>query len=201
VAGRDALGLRLRPAEEAASVDRVDVWVDPESGLPLQVQLFAKDAELPALDTRYIDVDLATPAASVTRFEPPPGARVRQGEVNETVLEAGRRIRPVPLPGELAGLPRRALEGAPPGIGLYGRGVTLLAVAPVPYRLATELASTLRVSPGAVDDELGIRVAVGPLGLMLVEPAGRGPYVLTGTVTPDALATAAQQLPGLEPLP
>jgi hypothetical protein len=41
---------------------------------------------------------------------------------------------------------------------------------------------------------------VGPLGLMLVEPPGRGPYVLTGTVTPDALADAARQLPGLETL-
>jgi outer membrane lipoprotein-sorting protein len=200
VAGRDTLGLRLRPSEEASSVDRVDVWVDPASGLPLQVQLFAKDAELSALDTRFLDVDLGTPAASVTQFEPPADARVRRGEVNETVLEAGRRIRPVPLPGELAGLPRRALEGAPPGIGLYGRGVTLLAVAPIPFRLASELQRTLRGSPGVVDDELGLRVAVGPLGLMLVEPAGRGPYVLTGTVTPDALATAAQQLPGLETL-
>jgi hypothetical protein len=135
----------------------------------------------------------------VTRFLPPPEARLSRGEVNETVLEAGRRISPVPLPGELAGLPRRTLEGAPPGIGLYGRGVTLLAVAPIPYRLAADLDRTLRATPGAVDDDLGVRVAVGPLALMLVEPAGRGPYLLTGTVTPEALATAAGQLPGLEP--
>jgi hypothetical protein len=32
---------------------------------------------------------------------------------------------------------------------------------------------------------------------MLVEPPGRGPYVLTGTVTPDALAAAAGELPEL----
>jgi hypothetical protein len=32
---------------------------------------------------------------------------------------------------------------------------------------------------------------------MVVEAPGRGPYVLTGTVTPDALATAAGQLPEL----
>jgi hypothetical protein len=31
---------------------------------------------------------------------------------------------------------------------------------------------------------------------MLVETLGRGPYVLTGTVTLDALAEAAGQLPG-----
>ncbi len=31
---------------------------------------------------------------------------------------------------------------------------------------------------------------------MLVEPPGQGPYLLTGTVTLDALATAAGELPG-----
>jgi hypothetical protein len=141
------------------------------------------------------------PSASVTRFQPQAGMRVRGSRLAETVLDAGRRIEPVPLPDELAGLPRRDIEGAPPGIGLYGRGVTLLAVAPIPYRLADGLDRTLRSTPAAVADRLGIRVAVGPLGLMLVEATGRGPYVLTGTVTPDALARAAAQLPGLEAAP
>jgi outer membrane lipoprotein-sorting protein len=198
IASRDTLGLRLRPAEPASALDRVDVWVDGGTGLPLQVQVFAKGAPLPALDTRYLDLDLRRPPASLIRFRPQPGTEVRRGDVAETVLEAGRRIQPVPLPGALAGLPRRALDGAPPGIGLYGRGVTLLAVAPIPYRLADDLRNTLSGSPDVVEDAHGIRVAVGPLGLMLVEPAGRGPYLLTGTVTPDALATAAGQLPGLE---
>jgi hypothetical protein len=103
----------------------------------------------------------------------------------------------VALPPELAGLPWRALSGAPPGIGLYGSGVTLLAVAPVPRRLAHALRDALVASPGAVVDALGTRIAAGPVGLMLVEPPRRGAYVLTGTVTPDALAAAATQLPEL----
>jgi hypothetical protein len=201
IAGRDALGLRLTPAPAASSVDRVDVWVDAATGLPLKVQLFAKHATLPALDTRFLDLDLRRPTAAVTAYFPQPGTRVRRSQLAETVLDAGRRIEPVPLPDTLAGLPRRQLDGAPPGIGLYGRGVTLLAVAPVPYRLADELRTAVSASPGAVEDRLGIRVAVGPLGLMMVEPPGRGPYLLTGTVTPDALATAARQLPGLEAAP
>jgi hypothetical protein len=36
---------------------------------------------------------------------------------------------------------------------------------------------------------------------MLVEPPGGAPYVLTGTVTLDALATAAAQLPDLGATP
>jgi len=198
VAGRDALGLRLAPSDRASSVRRVDVWVDSRSGLPLQVEVFEKGAAKVALDTRFLDLDLAVPDASVTAFTPPPGAVVREGREAEVVLEAGRRIRPVQLPGQLVGLSRRALDGVPPGIGLYGRGVTLLAVAPVPWRLAHGLRDALSASPDAVVDELGIRVAAGPVAVMIVEPPGRGPYVLTGTVTLDALAQAARQLPDLE---
>lgn len=197
VAGRAALGVRLTPGDPASSVSRVDLWVDGRSGVPLRVQVMGKGARRAALDTRFLDLELARPAASLTAFTPPPGSTVREGRTAEVVLEAGERLRPVPLPGELAGLPRRRLEGAPSAIGLYGRGVTLLAVAPVPPRLAGGLRDALARSPGAVVDESGIRLSVGPMGLMLVEPPGRGPYVLTGTVTTDALAAAAAQLPEL----
>jgi outer membrane lipoprotein-sorting protein len=196
VGGRDALGLRLVPAEAASSVGRVDVWVEPASGLPLQVEVYEKDVELPALDTRFLDLEVGRPPASVTAFEPPPLSRFREAREAEIVLEAGRRLDPVPLPAELAGLPRRQLEGVPPAIGLYGSGVTLLAVAPVPPGLARGLRNALATAPDAIRDDAGTRLAAGPVGLMLVEPAGEGPYVLTGTVTLDALATAAGQLPG-----
>jgi len=197
VAGRDALGLRLVPAEPAASVRRVDIWVDGDSGLPLQVEVVAEGTDRPALDTRFLDLDLARPPAEVTAFRPPPGATVREGRQAEVLREAGDRVRPVALPAELAGLPRRALDGAPRGIGLYGSGVTLLAVAPVPEGLADALDDTLAQSPDAVIDDAGARIAAGPVGLLLVEPPGRGPYVLTGTVTLDALVIAAGQLPEL----
>lgn len=197
VAGRDALGLRLEPAEPAASVRRVDVWVDGDSGLPLQVEVVAKGADRPTLDTRFLDLELARPSAEVTRFRPPPGATVREGRQAEVLREAGDRVRLVSLPAELAGLPRRVIEGAPEGIGLYGSGVTLLAVAPVPRELANALEDTLAQSPDAVVDDAGARIAAGPVGLMLVDPPGRGRYVLTGTVTLDALVTAAGQLPEL----
>jgi len=199
VAGRDALGLRLVPAEPAASVRRVDVWVDDDSGLPVQVEVVAKGSDRPTLDTRFLDLELVLPSAAVTAFRPPPGATVREGRQAEVLREAGDRVRPVALPPELAGLPRRALDGAPPGIGLYGSGVTLLAVAPVPEGLADALDDTLAQSPDAVVDDAGARIAAGPVGLLLVEPPGRGPYVLTGTVTLDALVAAAGQLPELAP--
>ncbi|MEX5719710.1 transcriptional regulator [Geodermatophilus maliterrae] len=197
VAGRDALGLRLVPAAPAASVARVDVWADAGTGLPLAVEVVADGASVPALDTRFLDLDLATPAAGVVAFDPPPGARVRPGEDTDGLLqEADRRLAEVALPDALAGLARRPLAGAPAAVGVYGSGVTLLAVAPVPGRFAAGLRQALAAAPDAVRDERGTRVAAGPLGLMLVEPPGRGAYVLTGTVTLDALADAAGALAG-----
>ncbi|SDO67890.1 transcriptional regulator [Geodermatophilus sp. DSM 45219] len=198
VAGRDALGLRLVPAEPAASVGRVDVWVDPASGLPLQVEVFAEGADRPALDTRFLDLDLAVPPAEVVAFAPPPDATLLTApDTDELIADAGERAPDVELPGGLAGLPRRTFGGVPDAVGVYGRGVTLLAAAPVPGRLAGGLREALTASPDAVTDELGTRVAAGPLGLMLVEPADGPAYVLTGTVTLDALADAARRLSGV----
>jgi len=197
VAGRDALGLRITPTEEASSVAHADLWVDAANGLPLQVQVVGNTGGTTAVDTRFLDLELATPPREVTAFRPPLGARVRSAQEAEIVREAAERLRPAALPDTLAGLPRRTGDGVPSGIGLYGRGVTLLAVAPVPRRLGGALENTLATSRDAVDDAAGLRVAAGPIGLMVVRQPDSRPYLLTGTVTIDALARAAGELPDL----
>jgi hypothetical protein len=202
VAGRDALGLRVVPAEQASSVARVDVWVDARSRVPLRVQVFGEDAAgpgaEPALDSGFLDFDLATPPAEVTAFDVPPGAQVLEGQ-DARLLQAARRAGEdgdrLEFTPELAGLARRTVDGAPRTIGLYGRGITLLAVSPLPRRVAGPLRDALVVAPGAVVDELGVRISAGPLGLMLVRGPD-GPVLLSGTVSLDALATAATELSG-----
>src|SRR3954470_14784692 len=155
IAGRDALGLRLVPGQEAASVARVDVWVDAGTGLPLRVRLFGEGAVNPALDTRFLDLDLARPAAAVTAFSPPADALLLRGDDLGVLEDAADRLSRVPLPATLAGLPRRTIVGAPPAVGIYGRGVTLLAVVPLPQRLAGELQRAAAQDPAAVRDVLG----------------------------------------------
>jgi len=133
----------------------------------------------------------------VVAFTPPPDATLLTApDTDELIAEAGERAPDASLPGELAGLPRRSFAGVPDAVGVYGRGVTLLAAAPVPGRLADGLREALTASPEAVTDALGTRVAAGPLGLMLVDRRDGPAYVLTGTVTLDALADAARRLPG-----
>jgi hypothetical protein len=194
IAGRNALGLRISPAQQASSVRRVDVWVDQASGLPLQVQLFGRDGDLAALDTRFLDLDLTAPDPSVIGFTPPPGARVSRDESRGVLERTGRSLSRVPMPDALAGLGRRTVEGAPEAVGLYGRGVTLLAVVPVTEGLASDVARGLRAAPGAVSDDLGVRATSGPLGLMVINPPGDLAYVVAGTVTLDALTAAARAL-------
>jgi hypothetical protein len=202
VAGRDALGLQVVPADQASSVARVDVWVDADSGVPLRVQVFGEDAAgagaEAALDTAFLDLDLTAPPAEVTAFQVPPGADVREGEDARLLQQASRAGRDgdrIVLPTELAGLGRRGIDGSPRGVGVYGRGITLLAVSAVPRSVAAGLHDALVAAPGAVVDELGVRISAGPLGLMLVDgPAGR--VLLAGTVSLDALAAAATELTG-----
>jgi hypothetical protein len=197
IAGRDALGLRITPSAPSASVRRVDVWVDAGSGVPLRVQVFGAAAQ-PALDTAFLSFSRDRPAASVTAFTPPPGATVRTGDQARELLDViGRRAFQLPLPDSLAGLDRRDVEGAPGQVGVYGSGVTELAVAAVPERVVDALRPTLTAAPAAVTDDLGVRVSAGPLGLMLVDGGqrgGRGGLLLSGTVTLDALRSAAAEV-------
>ncbi len=194
IAGRDGLGVRITPSAGASSVDHVDVWVDADSGLPLQVQLHGKGSDLAALDTRFLDLELAEPDPALTAFEPPPGATVSTSGEDGVLARARRELDAVALPDELAGLARRQADGAPEAVGLYGSGVTLLAVVPVSGRVAGDVAGSLRADPDAVDDGSMVRAAAGPLGLMVLDPPGGGAYLVTGTVTLDALGVAARQL-------
>jgi outer membrane lipoprotein-sorting protein len=200
IAGRAALGLRLVPAAAASSVARVDVWVDAQAGVPLRVQVFGEGTAGagPALDTGFLDLQLATPAAAVTAFDVPPGAQVEEGQdasLLQAATRAGRDGNRILLPPSLAGLARRTIDGAPRTVGIYGSGITLLAVSPLPGQVAGGLYDALVAAPGVVVDDLGVRISAGPLGLMLVRGPD-GPVLLAGTVTLDALAAAATELTG-----
>jgi len=196
VAGRDALGLRYTPADDAASVSAVDVYVDEETGLPLRVVVRSADTTIPALDTRFLDLDTATPAAATTAFVPPADASI-SSDRDLTDVDLGRGDR-AELPDVLAGLSRRSFDGVPAQIGVYGSGITVLSVTPLPGRSSQGLRAQLEATPGAVVDDLGVRITSGPLALMVAgtsqRQGGGGVYLLAGTVTLDALGAAATDL-------
>ncbi|MEO6880748.1 MAG: hypothetical protein ABI181_07335 [Mycobacteriaceae bacterium] len=201
VAGRDAPGLRVVPAERQSTVREVDVWVDPGTGLPLRVDVLGAGSARPVVSTAFLDFSAATPDAATTRFTPPPGSNVQQ-RAGTDIASFADRIDAVALPASIDGLPRkrRGLGGSAGGstagsVGVYGRGVTILVAAPLPRRAAASLLDQLRRSPGAEVDDTGVALAVGPLSLRVTTPVGDGrSYLLAGTVTPDTLTSAAQLL-------
>ncbi len=192
VAGRSAAGLRLVPRRpDATTVGSVDLWVEPRTGLPLQVEVRAVGETALSLEATLLDLDLGPPAAGRSHFHPPRDAAV-------TVLEApdlaalADRFAPYRLPDELAGLPRRPRStlSVGGGVGTYGDGFTAVALVPLPDELARGIIRRVSSDPDG---------AVAPVSTSLVnalvgrDRRGRA-YLLAGTVPMPVLTTALEQL-------
>ncbi|OZE08544.1 hypothetical protein CH249_08640 [Rhodococcus sp. 05-2255-3B1] len=195
IAGRDAPGLRLIPSESQSTITEVDVWADPDSGLPLQVDVLGDGVTRPIVSTAFLDFSSATPDADTVRFVPPPGTDVQQQDGLD-IASFADGIDSAGLPSTLSGLDLRD-RGVQGAVGIYGRGVTELIAAPLPRRAARGLVDQLRAAPGAVVTGSSVALTIGPLNVLITEPsADRRRYLLSGTVTAQTLATAAQQLEG-----
>lgn len=195
VAGIDAPGLRLHPDDPATTVDHVDLWADPTTGLPLRVELYGRDDRRPVLTSALSEVDLATPAAATTDFSPTEGIRVDYEE-SVDVAAAANAFDAYDLPASIAGLGTR--NGADPGsVGVYGRGATTLLVLPLRGQVAGPLRERLQGSAAARQTAVGTLAPVGPVGLLITpRRPGRGSFLLAGTVTPEILEQAAVELLG-----
>lgn len=193
VAGRDAPGLRLQPADPRTTVDRVDVWVDPSTGLPLRVQVYG-DSDTAALTTTFLELTVAEPSEADTTFTTPLGAEFRFEEVLD-VAAAADRFAPAVAPDVLAGLARREGDVTGGAVGAYGRGVTLLVATPMWDDISRPLRDQLEGTPGARVDDDGVYVSVGPLGLLLT-PGSRvqRSWLVAGTVDSQTLTDAAAEL-------
>ncbi len=194
IAGVDAPGLRLRPDQPASSVDHVDVWADPSTGVALRVEAFAAGAGTAAMSTSFLDFHAGTPAPATTAFAPPLGSHVETGRGFD--LASGvDRFADVTPPAELAGLQRSTRTSDLGSIGVYGRGVTELIAAPLPNRFADPLRAQL-ARPATVPADGTTYFASAPPVNLLLAPSrdGRSSWLLTGTVTMATLQTAAAQL-------
>lgn len=198
VAGHAARGLRIVPATRATTVRWIDLWVEPASGLPLEVEVTGRGASRPSLRTRFLDLRLDPPAAARTRFRPPPDATVISTGTPDlaAVLD---RFSPYRLPGRLAGLQRRARVsgiGATGGTATYGTGYTLLTLLPLPEQAARSTLAAL-TAPPAVAVRLPGAEAAGvdtPLVKALVVVAKDRGYALAGSVPLATLRAAAAAL-------
>jgi hypothetical protein len=197
VAGVVAAGLRLTPTERASTITTVDIWAEPETGLPLQVELSGAGERVPVLRTSTVDFALGVPPAATTRFDPPPSVDVRFEE-SVDVAAAANAFAPYDLPPSLGGLPTR--DGADPGaVGVYGRGPTTLIALPLRGRVAWPLRERLASSAAAEESDAGVLAPVGPVGLLVTpDRDGGGGFLLAGTVTSATLKRAAAELAAIQ---
>jgi outer membrane lipoprotein-sorting protein len=91
VAGRPAYELDLVPRDTRSLVGSVRIAIDGSAHVPTRVQVFARGASHPAFQIGFTSFSTATPADSVFRFAPPPGATVKEalqaGSTSATQLQ------------------------------------------------------------------------------------------------------------------
>lgn len=200
IAGIAAAGVRIRPRDPVSTVDHLDVWAEPRTGLPLSVSVYGKGSGTSALTSKFLDVAVASPARERTEFQVPAGATVQavsQPDLATTIDRIGGGM----PPARLAGIARNPQLPALGSVGIYGRAVTEFVAVPLPWRLAYSLRSELDPNDtfsGPGSDKVGqLTLSAGPVNLLLSsfdDPAG--PWLLVGTVTQQTLVRAARELTG-----
>jgi hypothetical protein len=190
IAGVDAAGLRIDIRDERSTLRRVDLWVDPASGVTLAADVYG-DASQPALTSAFTTFSADSPGDDVTRFRPRRNVTVSRERVLD-IADAANRFAPVEPPAALAGLPRTAGRAA----SVYGTGLTRVLVVPLPPREAAELGYRLEEAGAPLVHGQRL-LRVGPLGVMVTRDRGRlfwGRWLLAGTLTDDALVDAVSDL-------
>jgi len=195
VAGVSAPGLRIVPSSELSSIDHVDLWADPESGVALRVEVWADDGG-PAFTSTFQEFDGDRPSAGDVDFTPTPSTDVEYDDVLD-IADAANQYAPVRPPRTVAGLAKS--ESSDRAVGVYGEGLTQVIAIPLRDREADALRDQLAVTPGVevTDGEDGpgrTLVTVGPLGVVLTGTEGEGGWLLAGTLDRDGLVRAADDV-------
>jgi len=194
VAGIEAAGLRIVPATADTTVDHVDIWADPGSGLPVQAEVTARGGLRPVFVTRFLQLRFSTPDAGV--LTPPPvraGIGYTETEAPDFLSAINRRSWGL-LPDALAGLPRREAVARVSAVGVYGSGLAQFVVVSLPGRFgfrAYEQAATYGVDVTVPQGEAAL-IATGLLSVLVVR--GQRTYLVAGLVQPTVLRRVAGDL-------
>ncbi|QWZ09879.1 hypothetical protein KRR39_09195 [Nocardioides panacis] len=176
VAGRSAYELVLQPRDTGTLVDSVRIAIDGRTHVPTRVQVFAKNVFKPAFEVGFTSFDPTTPAASVFRFNPPPGTKVTEsGSAQGT--PSGKN----PASPSLA-------AGARPRV--VGTGWTSVVVARVPAGATSgsgSMQGVLQALPTVSGSWGSGHLLKGTLFSALLTDDGR---VVVGAVAPEALYSA-----------
>ncbi|MDQ1377374.1 MAG: hypothetical protein QOE15_1547 [Acidimicrobiaceae bacterium] len=184
LAGQKAYQLVLAPHAGESTVDHVVIAVDSVTGLPLQVQVFAKGQKKAALSLGFSSLHYSTPAASRFAFTPPPGSTV----TNKTLGGSHDATTAPVTPGTKAQADPNAKADQPVTVGQDWTSVAILKGVQIPRQLNDFLKAATPVS-GSFGQG---RVLESSLVNVLVMDDGR---VAVGAVSASALEAAVAAAP------
>jgi hypothetical protein len=190
VAGRGAVGLRVKPSSAQSGISHVDLWADPDSGVVLRLDVYAVGEGDVSFSTRFTDFSAAEPARATTWFTTPRGANVSFDNVLD-IADAANQYAPFDPPNAVAGLQRAPRPAG--GVGIYGTGLTRILVIPLRHGDADTLRRQLRATPGVTMTDYGLSLRAGPLGVLVAE-GRRSDWLVSGLVRDDGLVQAAADL-------
>ena len=210
VAGVDAAGLQLVPADSTTTIGAVDVWADPANGLPLEVAIIGRGSAKPILVSNFFQVTERRPAAATVRPDPAPGvvmSSTRLPDVEGVLSGDGDGDHDNdPFPGQLAGLSHVAIPGNVAGVATYGTGFSRLVLLPLPRSVGPEVLNAATQAGAATVSLPGgtavlIRTPLLNVLMLRLRAGRRETYILTGAVTPALLEQAAISLEAYRPPP
>jgi hypothetical protein len=214
IAGVDAAGLRLVPTGSATTVGSVQIWADPASGLPVQVQITGRStAGQPGqavLLSTFLELSRTQPDLNAVIPHPAPNVGLtttRLPDVDGVLNGDGDGDSDGdPFPPQLGALRHVALPGSPPGVAIYGRGLSRFVLLPLPRQVGTgALNSAIQAGadsvalPGSPGGQAGTQAGVlirTPLLSVLMVRAGfhHAVFLFAGAVTPAVLEHSASAL-------
>jgi hypothetical protein len=205
IAGVPAAGLRIVPADPSTTIAHIDLWVVAGTGLPLQVEVVAKNVSRPVLTSRFLEIDQHAPSAGViTPPQPHPGIGFTTTQTPDLISAINRfGGSGVVLPPTLAGKTRRTAVDGVSAAAAYGSGLTELIVLAAPGRLGRDAYDQVNKFGQAVDYAgTGAQATIISTSLLSVlvvrNPRLRRTFLLAGLVDPAVLRAAGAQLAGAQ---
>jgi hypothetical protein len=192
----------VAPASRATTIGAIDIWADPRTGLPVEVQITGRGAAQPVLTTTFLQLAERTPPLSVVTLRPAPGVTLTTARLPnvDAVLngDGDGDGDHTPFPARLGGNTLVPVPGGPTGVAVYGSGFARFVLLPLP-RTVGGTALNSAIGAGAdlltVSGQTGALIRTPLVNVLMVKPSfRRATFLFAGAVTPAVLKNAAASL-------
>jgi hypothetical protein len=177
VAGQASVGLRIVPSETTTTIESVDLWVDPDTGVVTAVEI-STGGTAPAFETAFVDLAFSDPVVDVMQFDPTSTGEPVRTSATVDVIESASQTRFVTFPDELAGLIRRNDPNA--GLATYGSGLSVVTLFALPQGNLGRRINDLPRTPRPWGGDAAV-VTTSLINLQIIRVDGFD-IVLSGTV-------------------